>query len=682
MTVCQPLLSNSFARQDVIGELSDESPEGSHRVVSDAPSPPAHLSAERLRDETCAQEPIHTPGSIQPHGALFGFDRASRRLIAVSENAGDFIGIPVEQMLGKTVDEFVPEGPLAALQYAASGANPARIRFNDRALDAIVHRDGPVTFVELEPGAEIDELAAAVYGAADRISAGGERAQLLPLVAREFRELTGFDRVMVYHFHPDGHGEVVAEDRAEHMEPYLGLHFPASDIPAQARRLYLTKLSRAIVSTSAAPVGLLALPGTVPTDLDLSVAELRSVSPFHLQFMRNMGQASTVSFSLIHRGELIGMITCAHRTERRLPFLLRRSLEVLGNQVALQLGAMHDVDDLAVEVRRRELRAALLGRMVGSDELAATLLAGEPTALDLVEADAAAIQLDGDLRRTRDAPDPAVLDELARRAPYESCSLITDDPALAELLPGFAGVLVVPIGHDGDYLAFFRREVLQSVRWLGDLAESNRATPLSPRVSFSAWTESVTGTSLPWRDASKAAGDFALGLENAMTRRHEARLAKLALRDPLTSLPNRRFLNEELSRVIARGSEVSLLFVDLDDFKRINDSQGHEAGDAVLLEVARRLIAQVRSQDRVARLGGDEFVIVCENMTPVAAERVASRVIASLGQPIALREGDSVVTASCGIVGGWPGATAAELIERADAAMYRAKAAGRNRVSR
>ena len=644
----------------------------------------APLTPAQLRDENCAQEPIRTPGTIQAHGALFGFDRESRTLVVVSENAPEFIGIPIDHMLGKAVEEFIGTDDVESLQDAATGANPARIRFNERDFDAIVHRDGPVTFVELEPSAGIDELEAAarVYGAANRITRSTERHELLPLVAREFRELTGFDRVMVYHFHPDGHGEVVADDRAPDMEPYLGLHFPASDIPTQARQLYLTKLSRQIVSTTAAPVPLLALPGRAPEALDLSAAELRSVSPFHLQFMRNMGQASTVSFSLIHRGELIGMITCAHRAERRLPFLLRRSLEVLGNQVALQLGAQRDIDALALEVRRRELRAALLARMVGSDELSATLLEGIPTVLDLVTADAAAIQLDGDLRRTHDAPTPEVLDELARRGALESTSLAHDDPELARLLPEFAGVLVVPIGDGGDYLAFFRREVIQSVNWLGDLAESNRATPLSPRVSFSSWTESVTSTSLPWLDAAHAAGQFAEGLESALARRAESRLAKLALRDPLTGLPNRRFLQEELARILARGSEISLLFVDLDDFKRINDSHGHDAGDTVLLEVARRLIAQVRSQDRVARLGGDEFVIVCENMTAAAAERVASRVIGSLAEPIALREGDTVLTASCGIVGGWPGSTAPELIERADAAMYRAKAGGRNQVSR
>ncbi len=658
------------------------SPERQYHPLSDDTS----TISERSRLEECSQEPIRTPGSIQPHGALFGFDRETRMLVVASENAEQFLGLPVEQLLGRTSDDLLGEESLAPLLSAATGANPARITFRGRRLDAIVHRDGPLTFVELEPGTDADELdgAAQVFGAATRISAltGSERGVLLAAVAAEYRKLTGFDRVMVYHFHPDGHGEVVADERAEEMEPYLGLHFPASDIPSQARQLYLTKVSRAIVSTSGATAGLLSLPGLEPATLDLSVTELRSVSPFHLQFMRNMGQASTVSFSLIHRGELIGMITCAHRTERRLPFLARRSLEVVANQVALQLGAMRDIEALAEEVRRRELRALLLGKMVATDDLTGTLLVGVPTILDLVSADSAALQLEGEMRSTPGAPGRRAIQAAAARGAFESNCLTRDAPDLAALLPGIAGVLVAPIGDDGDFVVFFRREVLQSVRWLGDLAESNRMTPLSPRVSFSAWTESVTDMSLPWEDAAGAAADFAGGLENALRRRHESRLATLALRDPLTSLPNRRFLHEELDRVLSRGSEVSLLFVDLDDFKSINDTHGHDAGDTVLLEVGRRLVAQVRAQDRVARLGGDEFILVCENMAATDAQAVAERVIQSIGRPIALREGTVTVTASCGVVAGREGSTAPELIELADAAMYRAKAGGRNQVSR
>lgn len=656
---------------------------GQNLQLSDHPS----TLSERARLEECSQEPIRTPGSIQPHGALFGFDRESRRLVVASENAGDFLGLPVAALLGRTADDILTEETLAPLTAAALGANPARITLLGRRLDAIVHRDGPLTFVDLEPGTDDDELesAARVFGAANRLTSltgTVDRDELLESVSQEFRTLTGFDRVMVYHFHDDGHGEVVAEDRAADMEPFLGLHFPASDIPAQARQLYLTKLSRAIVSTSGATAGLLSLPEIAPAALDLSATELRSVSPFHLQFMRNMGQASTVSFSLIHQGRLIGMITCAHREERRLPYLLRRSLEVVANQVALQLGGMSDVAHLAEEVKRRELRAMLLGKMVGTDDLTGMLLAGVPTILDLVSADSAAIQLEGELRSTPGAPSPAAIHAVVERGAFESACLVDDAPDLAALLPGVAGVLVAPIGDDGDFVVFFRREVLQSVRWLGDQAASNRVTPLSPRVSFAAWTESVTGTSLPWGDSASAAADFAGGLENALRRRHDARLASLALRDPLTSLPNRRFLHEELERVLAGGSEVSLLFVDLDDFKSINDTHGHDAGDTVLLEVAQRLIGQVRAQDRVARLGGDEFILVCENMSPTDAQRVAERVIESIGQPMSVRDSALRVTASCGIVAGWPGSTSAELLERADAAMYRAKAAGRNRVSR
>ena len=654
--------------------------ERQYRELSDQ----ASTLPEQSRLEECSQEPIRTPGTIQAHGALFGFDRESRVLVAASENAEEFIGMPVASILGLTVDEIIEPGSIDSLVVAASGANPARIDFNDRRFDAIVHRDGPLSFVELEPAGDMQELdaAAAVYGTANRLAALDDRDEVLAAVAREFRALTGFDRVMVYDFHPDGHGEVVAEDRPDDMEPYLGLHFPASDIPAQARQLYLTKLSRAIVSTTAPPVALLSLPDVDAATFDLSVAELRSVSPFHLQFMRNMGQASTVSFSLVHHGRLMGMVTCAHRTERRIPFLLRRSLEVLAHQVALQLGGARDVAELREQVRRRELAAQLLGTLVGADDLAAGLLAGETTVLDLVAADAAAVRIAGTLNVTQEAPDASAVEQVAARGAFASSCLAVDDPQLAALLPGFAGALVVPVGSDGDYLAFFRREVLQSVTWLGDLDPSNRLTPLSPRVSFSAWTESVTNTSLPWEGAEVSASELATGLERALEYRREAQLATLALRDPLTSLPNRRFLNAELQRALERGSEISLLFVDLDGFKAVNDTHGHDAGDTVLLEVARRLIAEVRAQDRVARLGGDEFVLVCENMTATDAQKVAERIITSIARPIALRDGTVTVTASCGIVGGWDGSTAADLIDRADAAMYRAKASGRNRVSR
>jgi two-component system, chemotaxis family, sensor kinase Cph1 len=640
-------------------------------------------ASERARLAECSSEPIRTPGGIQPHGALLAFNRESRRVIAVSENAGDFIGIPPEAILGQTAEQLMGDDAIPGLVLAAEGANPRDLEIDGRSYDAIVHRDGPVSFVELEPHQpDFNErsAAAATYGAADRLARLTDRAQLLEQITVEFADLTGFDRVMVYHFHPDKHGEIVSEVRAEGLEPYLGLHFPASDIPVQARELYLTKISRAIVSSTSEPVPLLAVAGTQPAEVDLSHAELRAVSPFHLQFMRNMGQTSTVSFSLVHRGELIGMITCAHTAERRLPFLVRRNLEVLANQVALQLGAASDIQRLTQRGRAQELRMSLLGKIVASDDIAGALLDGDFTITDVIAADAVAMRLGGETRHSADSPSLESLTLLAGDIGLgiSTNSLALDHPELTEAFSGFTGLLAVKLGDNGDYLAFFRREVVQSIDWLGDLTEQNRAQKLSPRLSFSAWRQSVTGTSLPWGEAVTAASVVAADVSSAMLRREESRLATLAMLDPLTGLENRRALAAHLERQEGSG-EVALLFIDLDNFKTVNDSYGHDAGDEVIIETARRLLATTRATDRVVRLGGDEFVVMCENSSRSDAEALATRIAAAARRPIGA--GGYSVTASVGIVTMSANSATMEMLEQADAAMYRAKEAGRDRIS-
>ena len=642
---------------------------------------PPTSARERTRLEECSSEPIRTPGSIQPHGVLVGFDRETRRAVVVSENAEAFFGVAPAGILGQTAEQLLGEAVIPGLVLAAEGANPRDLEIDGRLYDAIVHRDGPMSFVELEPQ-QLDfnerDYASATFAAAHRLSQYSDRTTLLEQITQEFARLTGFDRVMVYHFYDDGHGEVVAETRAEGMEPYLGLHFPASDIPVQARALYLTKVSRAIVSTVSAPVPLLS---TTTADVDLTHAELRAVSPFHLQFMRNMGQASTVSFSLIHGGQLIGMITCASNTERRLPFLVRRNLEVLANQLALQLGAAVEIAALQHRTQAQQLRMNLLGKIVASDDISSALLDGEFTMTDVIAADAAAVRLSGEISRTADAPGVDALSLLVAEEGLgiQTSALAIDRPDLADAFPGFSGLLVVKLGDDGDFLAFFRREVIQTIDWLGDLTEQNRAETLSPRLSFSAWRQSVTGTALPWGEAVTTASVLAGDVSNALARRDESRLATLAMRDPLTGLENRRSLSEHLDRRQPTSGEVALLFIDLDNFKSVNDTHGHEAGDAVIIETARRLVETTRSDDRVVRLGGDEFVVMCENSSHAEAESLAQRITEAARQPIG--EHGFAVTASVGIVTMASNSATLEMLEQADAAMYRAKQKGRDGIS-
>jgi diguanylate cyclase (GGDEF)-like protein len=248
-------------------------------------------------------------------------------------------------------------------------------------------------------------------------------------------------------------------------------------------------------------------------------------------------------------------------------------------------------------------------------------------------------------------------------------------------MPGFAGLLVVPLKSDHDTVVFFRREVTRVVSWLGDLHPENRADVLSPRLSFSAWRQSVSGTSLAWGRVAAEADDLAHELEGALLRRAEAQLASLAMRDSLTGLYNRRALLERLGVASGIAPGRALLFIDLDDFKRINDTLGHEAGDAVIVEVGRRLVVGARLEDLVVRLGGDEFVVMCDSLDRDEALAIADRLVAAIAAPIALARGFVSVTASCGVVVSPEGVSSTNLLEQADRAMYRAKSDGRNRVA-
>lgn len=609
---------------------------------------------------------------------LLGVDAETLFVTLASENASSW--------LAKHISELGSDSLVASVT-SGNPVDPLRVEVFGAQYDAIVHRTDGVVLVELEPA--LSSLAYArtsVVGAIQRLSQISDPVQLRAAAAHEIRAITGFDRVMVYKFYEDDHGEVAAESRVSEMEPYLGLHFPASDIPLQARNLYLTKLSRAIVSTTDPGSQLIALDESAAST-DLSLAELRAVSPHHLQFMRNMGQASTVSFSLIIDGRLEGMITCAHREERRLPVLLRRALEVLATVVSMQLGSIDKLEKMGHSLRIVEQRAALLAPLFANEELSTALLDGEKTVLDLIDADGVIIRVGDSIRSAGMVPASEFIEPLLTAINCESIAtscLTADRPDLAELAPGFAGLLSVPFADTKDCLLFFRREVAHVVNWLGDQGPENRLDPLSPRLSFSAWQQSVTGTSIDWGHVAQEAIDLVSELHGALLRRSEARLAALAMRDSLTGLRNRRYLLERLTETESAFDGRALLFLDLDNFKIVNDTHGHEVGDAVLIEVSRRLETCARVDDIVARLGGDEFVILCDGVEPADATGIAQRVVDSLAEPFEVVGHTISITASCGVAmdtSGGTGTVGAAWIDEADNAMYRAKRTGRNRVS-
>jgi diguanylate cyclase (GGDEF)-like protein len=629
--------------------------------------------SEQRRLEECVQEPIRTPGRIQSHGILFAWNRVTQRIDVISENATEWLGRSIAELGSSTLEWCVTSGV---------HADPVRVDVGGVSYDAIAHEIGDRVIVELEQHADSAEFpSTSVIGAIRTLAQVETADELRQGAAEEVRAITGFDRVMVYRFFDDGHGEVVGEASAPDMESYRGLHFPASDIPQQARSLYISKLSRAIAGTADDGFGLLASDAGGEA-LDLSQAELRAVSPHHLQFMRNMGQESTVSFSLVHDGRLVGMITCAHRTTRCIPVLLRRALEVLASQLTLQIAALESIGRLRRELDARERRRVLLAPVGSSYEPLDALVAGSHDLLELVPADGAIVRIDDISKSVGIVPQgerSAILNAVGIE-PFATDALPTTHPGLAALLPGVAGLLVAPVGRYGVVI-FLRREVTQVIEWLGDQTDANRDDPVSPRRSFSSWSESVSGTSLPWGPYVEEARTFARELAETLDRRAEARLAELALIDPLTGLRNRRSFLERLEAAVAEGERGCLMFVDLDRFKSVNDCFGHETGDVVLRAVATRLLAHSRESDVIARLGGDEFVVLCTDVAAEAYGTVAERIVEDVGHPIATPGGgEIVVTASCGVVG-LDSRTPSILLDAADAAMYRAKNGGRNRAS-
>ena len=655
------------------------------------------LEDEKTRLLECGKEQIRIPGAVQPHGVMLAVESQSMVVEQASVNTQEHWGIDHADVVGHHLRDVVGEDAVREISAVLSpdgiAVNPVRAIVNGAVWDVVSHRADSSVLVEFEPATDADPGASAIYAQIHRLAGEPTVALLLQRVAREVRRMTGFDRVVVYEFHQDGHGEIVAEDVAEDIERYLGLHFPASDIPAQARELYVRKISRSIVLGDSDPAPLEpTLNPRTGQPVDTGDAELRSVSPHHVTFMKNMGQEATMSLSLVHQGRLIGMITCAHHAPLVIPYIQRQGFEVLARQVAMQWGGLREIERMTHLDRLRQVRLQLARGLDDDQDLVRVLMEEEPTLLEMIGGDGAVLYLGGHAVTEGMVPDFTVLDRLLEYVGVDgggdivaSDSLSRDFPDLAQRVPDMAGVMVVPIGSASNYLAWWRRETVRTVQWMGDQTSVNRATPLSPRNSFAQWTQLVADVSPPWEElAMLEAKELRADLNSALLRRVEAELAHLAMHDHLTGLPNRRMLVEVMERGLARRdppTTLAALFIDLDGFKEINDALGHAQGDALIVAAGTRLREVTRAQDTVARLGGDEFVIVCEVVDIDEAMRTAERVLAAFREPIDLDDTPHLVMLSVGVAVAQPGGSPDELLEASDAAMYRAKKAGKNRIS-
>ena len=592
--------------------------------------------------DECALEPIHIPGSIQPHAVVIVLQDGI--IVQASQNSTSLFGAGgrvAETLAGRPLADLV--GIDTADQLIGRVGRPApqprrprssRFVLGGKTVDITVvaiadprGSDVDVQIVQFEPATSDDtgevNFAAEITDAMMRIHSADSSEAVVDEVCGFVKSLTGFDRVMAYRFEADDHGIVIAEHREPALEPFLGLHYPESDIPAQARKLYVSQWLRIIPDARYRPSPL--IPRNLPDgrSLDLSGITSRSVSPVHCEYLANMGVLASMSISVVVGGRLWGLIACHHYRGTRLPSTpVREACEFVALAASVMISSRLAEEHTARALTTESLRRRLGEHLSNSDDVALGLTADPQLLLDQADASGVAIVFRGSVTLSGHTPDAeAVLAVVADIAAIHPGVVFSTDctaehyPSLVPHGDSAAGLLAMPISSlNRNYVVWFRAEQRTEVRWAGEPPNAMRASPdglrhLSPRASFEAWSEAVEGRSRPWSSEHIAAiesvrdlvaGHITHTVEkmaklNADLARSNAELDAFAylgahdLQEPLRSLANHaNFLVEDYSDVLDEDG--------LERLKTISNLAGRMAG------MIRRLLDN-------ARLGRSELDI-------------------------------------------------------------------------
>ncbi|MFD3734965.1 ATP-binding protein [Streptomyces sp. NPDC058632] len=500
----------------------------------------------------CIQEPIHLLGRIQSHGTLLAVEADTGTVHTAALNTGGLLGIAAEELVGGPVTRVLsPEDWAQALEVsaqheAASLVLPVSIDVagTPRMFDVTAHRQGPLIILECEPRTvALPHFASYYQGvrrALTRLRSSTTVVECCQAATHEVQALTGFDRVVAYRFEDeDGPGEVVAEVLTDGHEPWLGLWFPASDIPPQARRLYRDNWIRVIPDVDDTSAGLhppRQADSGLPLDLSNSV--LRTVSGFHLEYLRNLGVKSSMSVSVLREGKLWGLIACHGDAAATIPPELRAACEFFGVAFSLQLAVVEEREQAEALRTSRERLDRITSRL--TSDLEHSLLADDEALRTLLDADGAALCRGGRSTTSGMSVAPALLETLRTRAAGWSPGTVWSTDRLSEEpdQPGGdvtegapAGVLMVTLSRAGDFLAWFRRDRPTARQWATDPSRPVEVGPrgerLTPRGSGAVFRAAVRGQSLPWTPADRATARELWRTLTGLVLRHEAELASL-----------------------------------------------------------------------------------------------------------------------------------------------------------
>lgn len=488
-------------------------------LPQDALLTPAYLGGPAITGENCDREAIHLPGSIQPHGALLVLEADLLTVLQVSENIQEFLGLAVPEVLGQGVARLLGPQVEQDLILALPAGTPDRLQFRTRLstfpqpLTMTAHRSGERLILEIEHlPQDVTDSSNRLRNAVFTLESAGSLPELLNAAVTAARDLSGFDRVMLYRFLADNSGVVEAESCRPDLLPFLGHRFPESDIPAQARALYLRHMLRLTADVNAVPAPLVPRvdPLTQAPTL-LGGAVLRATSPMHLQYLRNMGVASSLSVSIVAGGRLWGLISCHHTAPQVTPPGVRSALEELGRLLNVQVQLKEQTDVAAFRAQLAAGHHHILNTVSRTLTPLATLSDPALGLMELLGASGLALRLEGEWRTLGDVPAPddlaLLLDWLREHQPevlFATDYLAGAWPQAADLTDCASGVLAVSLGRGWqESVLWFRAEEQQVAVW-GGATPQDAHTELGPRQSFATYVEQVRGHGRPWHPGEVA----------------------------------------------------------------------------------------------------------------------------------------------------------------------------------
>ncbi|SDV04044.1 ATP-binding protein [Pseudomonas mucidolens] len=512
----------------------------------------------------CADEPIRFPGAIQPHGVLLTLSEPGLQIVQVSANVADLFNQQPEALLGQPLHALIGTEPAEAvlqmlLHNTFIDAPALHITLHGSEFEGLLHRHQGVLVLEFEPLIKHFQPTA-LNGRTSNLSKMLQRLQsaktlqaLYEISVTEIQAMTGYDRVLIYRFEEEGHGQVIAEASAPAMELFNGLFFPASDIPEQARELYRSNWLRIIPNADYEPVPLVPkLRPDTGQPLDLTFATLRSVSPIHCQYMKNMGVLSSMSISLMKGDKLWGLISCGNRQPLYIPHQLRTVCQSIGQVLSLQISAMEALDISRQREEKVEALTLLNQAMIASAQNVFEGLTECPQVLmDLVQASGVAIIDDKQLHCYGNCPEPVQIRALHKwlqetgQSVFASHNLSSVYPPAAHYQHVASGVLAMSLPKPVDNgVLWFRPEVSESINWSGDPRKSldlenlDAGMRLRPRTSFEIWKVKMAGISSRWSHGERfAAHDLRRSaLENDLARQVQREQQAVRARDELVAV--------------------------------------------------------------------------------------------------------------------------------------------------